>query len=587
MNGPRSAAVSRRTVLGGALGALGAGALAACSSGSAVTSSSAAAGAPSGGSTASAAPAARKRGGTFRFAGSDASASDGVDPNSASGSSWAITRAMYNGLLWRDHHQQVQLKLAEEFEADPKDQSVWTIRVRDGVEFHHGKTLTADDVVFTINRIMDPKKPGYVIGLMDSVDPKAITKLDDRTIRLKLKYPNSQLKQTFQAVPAAIVPVDFDPAKPVGTGPFKFVSNTPGQRFVAERNPHYFLDGMPYLDRLELVTFADKTIARTNALFSGQIDGLDKIPAAVVKQVQARDGLTTVISQTGAFEPLAMRSGPGDQFEDPRVRLAFKLIAPRQLLVNSIYAGMGGVGDDIGSWPQWDQSIDPSLTGRAQDLERAKQLLAEAGKAGMEVDLRVGDVVPGQVDAANVFAQEAAKIGVKVTVKKVADLATFYSGDDYMTSQFKNDYLYTTTLYNNILYCYLKDGPFNNTGYSNPEMERLFYQALASPEQEYLETMQKISRILVDDGPWLVWGRHDIADAISAAFTGLVPDATGCGFNGYNWEEIRVGLTERAGGQVTRSAGVERLEDQGENGVVPIPILVSAGVRRGTDPAGR
>lgn len=199
-----------------------------------------------------------------------------MDPQ-ASDSSFALATALTDTLMGRDHSWRLQPGLAEEFEPAPGNFRSWTIRVRAGVAFHNGKPLGADDVIHTIRRNLDPKNPGFSAGLLASIDPNGLTALDKRTVRLELKSPNSQLRDGFAEAPTGIVPVGFDPRNPVGTGPFKYQSFQPEQRFVGVRNENYWRHDGPYLDSLELIGFSDPITARTNALISGQIDGMDRV----------------------------------------------------------------------------------------------------------------------------------------------------------------------------------------------------------------------------------------------------------------------------------------------------------------------
>ncbi|MFT4085398.1 MAG: ABC transporter substrate-binding protein [Nocardioides sp.] len=531
-----TSSVSRRTLFGGTLGLAGLAALSACGG------SGTGGGATGTGSTAAQGPTAlptgtRKRGGTFRFAPQDASSGDTMDPQSATGVSWALASAMFNGLMILDHQMSPHLSLAEVFEPESKDQGSWTLRLKQGVEFHNGKTVSAQDVIYSIRRILDPSSPGFTSGLMGSIDAKhGLTAVDKRTVKFKLNYPNSQLKQIFWQVPTAIVPTDFNPAKPVGTGPFKFKSNTPGQRFVGVRNENYFA-GEVYLDQLELVTFADAGTARFNALATGQIDGINNVDPVLLSQLRSHSDLLTVISNTGAFEPIAMRCGKGDQFEDVRTRTAMKLIANRPAMISTAYSGLGAAGNDVGVWSQWDPGM-AEVAAREQDIDRAKSLLKAAGTDGMTINLRIGEVVPGQLAAAQELAQEAKKAGITINIDKVADLSQFYSSKSYYTSQMKNDYLFTESLFLNMLYCWQKDSWSNNTSYNNPKLNSMFKAALAKPEAEYQTAMQDVGKLVYEDGPWMVWGRRNVIDAMSTKFTGLVQDAGGMGFNQFRWEEI-------------------------------------------------
>lgn len=535
MNNPFDIPITRRGVLGGML-ALGATALVAgCSTpGGGGNGGGGAVGAPFGPTEAPS--GTRKTGGRFRFAPQDMDAGIGMDPTSSVGSSWVFSMLMFNSLLGKNHDLSTNMQLVDVFEPEGNDQGTWTIRVKEGIEFHSGKTLGADDVIFTIQHILDPNNPGFASGLMGSIDPNGLTKMDERTLRLKLNFPNSQLKQIFSEAATSILPSDFDINTNFGgTGPFKFQSYTPGQRLVTERNENYFKD--VWLDEVELIQYDDAGTARFNALLSGQIDGMNNVTPSLAGQLKGRDDLQMIVSESGAFEPWAMRSGPGDQFEDPNVRKAFKLIANRKLMVESALGGYGAVGNDIGAFAQWDPGVDADLE-REQDLDEAKSLLKAAGQENMEVSFRVGEVVPGQLAAAEIFVQEAKKIGVTVKIDKVSDLAQFYAGEDYYTSQMKNDYLFTQSMFSNGTYCWFKDTYFNNTSYYNPEFEDLFKKALSEPEEQGNKTMQEASRLIFEDGPWMVWGRRNTVDGYSSKFTGAQQDAAGNGFNGLKFDEI-------------------------------------------------
>jgi peptide/nickel transport system substrate-binding protein len=399
-------------------------------------------------------------------------------------------------------------------------------------------SLGADDVIFTIQRTINPKTPGFVYGFLDAIDPNGIKKLDKRTVRLHLKYPNSQISAGFKQIPSSIVPVGFDPKNPVGTGPFKQTGFTPEQRWTGVRNPNYWRQGLPYLDGLEILGFSNPDVARLNALLSGQADGLDRLNPAQLSQVKARSDLATNYSQTGEFMQIEMRCAKGDLFEDKRVRLAFKLMVNRPQLVESIYDGYGEVGNDTGSWALFDPSYDASLPQREQDLEQARSLLKAAGKDGMHVGFRAGEITPGAIAAGDVLIQQAKAAGVTMTLNVVANLADFYGSSSYETAQLKQDFDFTQTMYENAAYCWLPGSLYNNTGYNDPRVNSLYKQALATTGAKYNELMNEMSRVIWAEGPWVVWGRKNLWDAYSKKFTGIVPDSTAVGFNGMNWLEV-------------------------------------------------
>ncbi len=123
----------------------------------------------------------------------------------------------------------------------------WTIRVRGGVEFHNGKTLTAEDIAYNFRRITNPKKPFTGASLIPGIS--ALKTLDSRTLRISFQSPFSPFYQMLAGYFFYIAPIGYDPAKPVGTGPFKFKSFTPGLQSDFVRNPNYWEHGLPYLRR--------------------------------------------------------------------------------------------------------------------------------------------------------------------------------------------------------------------------------------------------------------------------------------------------------------------------------------------------
>ena len=121
-----------------------------------------------------------------------------------------------------------------------------------------------------------------------------------------------------------IVPVDYDPNNPVGTGPFRFGSFTPGEQSRFPANPNYWVEGEPHVDELVIIDFPDDT-ARVNALLSGQVQAMDNLPLGQLRVVEANPELKALVASTGAWLPFTMRVDH-PPFDDVRVRQALRLI---------------------------------------------------------------------------------------------------------------------------------------------------------------------------------------------------------------------------------------------------------------------
>lgn len=463
-----------------------------------------------------------KHGGTIRLGLIGGQQSGSLDPHlSASGS--GITRgfAIYNKLWEWDENMLPRLALAE-FAEPNHNASEWTIRLRKGLEFHHGKTVSADDVIFSLQRLTDPKLASPFRNLVQWIDRDRIQKLDQYTVRI----PFISSIAGFVALPetwvnfGGIVPTDFDPIhNPVGAGPYKVKEFIPGQRSVFTRFENYFKADRPYADRFEVIDFKDQ-VSRLNALLAGQIDLANAISPEYIKILEQAKHIQTVRSQTNTHNSFDFNTQQAP-FNDSKVRQAFRLIADRQELIQRGLNGQGRIANDLYS-PQ-----DPAflnLPQRQQDITEAKNLLAQAGfKNGLSVELitSVGNAQP-----ALIFAEQAKKANVSIRVKQV-DLATF-NGPDRSKWQFSSNATNVGTPY--LSTAVVNDAPISTTNrvnFKDPEYSELFYKALAEPDlakrKVYLAQAQKIQH---ERGGMLIWGFSHSIDAASKQIGGLAAEHT-------------------------------------------------------------
>ncbi len=421
--------LSRRELLMGAGGVLLAGGLAACG-GSGSSSSG-------GGGGGSSAPAGTpKKGGNFRLGVTGGGASDIIDGQSI------VTKpdqtrliGSWETLLTYDEDYVLGTDgLAEEVDSSVPGQV--DVRLRSGIEFNNGKTLTADDVIYSIQRILNPKEGLFGAAGLASVDPKAIKKMDANTVRIGLKQPDSTIPDQLGQYFNGIVPVGYErkgDLKYVGTGPYTIQSFTAGQQSVAVRNPNYWRPASegPWFDQVTVTDFADSA-AQVNALLAGQIDAITDIPFAQIDTAKAQ-GIQILEGNGGGWLPLCMAIDM-DPFTDVRVRQAFRLMADRQAMLEQVLSGHGRVANDIFS--PFDACYSSDLAQREQDIDQAKSLLKSAGKDGMTVDLHTTNGAAGMVDSANVFAAQCKAAGVTVNVKNDPN----YYGDQYLKLAFSVDF---------------------------------------------------------------------------------------------------------------------------------------------------
>ena len=462
-----------------------------------------------------------KRGGNFRIGIGGGSDKEAIDAqNSVLDPDAARLVAMFEGLTYYDENYKLQMGLAEEFSST--NGKVWTIKVRQGVEFHNGKTLTADDVVYSIKRMLDKKLALYATSqIAGSVDPHGIKKMDKHTVRLTLVAANSVLPDAFGQYFMNIVPVGYTSSKAggkqIGTGPYTLTSFTPGNRSELRRNPNYWRHGQPYFDRVVILDLNDD-VARVNALLGGQVDAITAMPFAQISAATSR-GLKILNSQGGGWVPICMAVDQAP-FTDVRVRQAFRLIANRPQLVQQAFSGYGRVGNDV--YSPLDACYDTALPPRHQDIAQAKSLLKAAGQDGLKIDLATTNGRAGQVECAQVFAQQAQAAGVTINVKNL-DATTFY-GSQYLKYPFSTDYWGTRNYLNQVAAGSLSVAPYNETHWNDPKFVSLYNQALRTVDQKKrCAIVAEMQNLEYTSGGYIVWGFYNLVDAFSPKVQGFKP----------------------------------------------------------------
>jgi peptide/nickel transport system substrate-binding protein len=475
---------------------------------------------------AAAAAPAPKRGGTFRLGVAGGSAKDFIDgqyivaePDIA-----RIMTGWETLVVFNQHFTPVFDGLAEEITANQKG-DVWTIRLRAGIEFHNGKTVTADDVKYSIQRFINPKLPLGGAAYLSSVDPQRIAVLDKRTVRLNLKQVDGTIPDALGQYTACIVPVGYSPnavgkANPnIGTGPFKIQSFTPGQQSVHVRNPNYWRTGQPYFDEVVIIDFPDDT-ARVNALLSGQVDAITSVPPAQAAVVKAHSGTSILESPTGAWTPIVMRVDVAP-FNDVRVRQAMRLIADRPQMVAQALAGHGQIGNDL--YSPFDEAYFSALPQRHQDIEQAKALLKAAGQSGLTVDLQSTNGATGMNEGAQVFAQQAQAAGVTINVK-ILDSGAFY-GDQYLKWVFSTDFWNTRNYLAQVAAGSLPTSPYDESHWPDTAHQQfisLYNQAKTTIDRaKRMQILHEMQKMEYDAGGYIVWGFHSALDGYSSKVQGL------------------------------------------------------------------
>jgi peptide/nickel transport system substrate-binding protein len=478
-------------------------------------------------------PAAKapKAGGALKVGLTGGSGTDTLDPHKGlTYLDTARAQSLYQPLLQLNTQAQSELVLAEEISPHGST-SEWIIRVRSGITFHDGKPLTADDVIFTLTRIITGKLSGSTS--LGPIDVKNLKKLDSRTVLVPMTVPyGSFIDQLAYWYYLYIVPVGFNPAKPNGTGPFVYQSFTPGQRSVFTKNPHYWKPGLPYVDSVTIIDFSDSTSLQ-NALTTGVIHGAGALEGPQVAVLKTASGVRTVVSHTGAITPFTMRVDQAP-FSDVNVRQALRLLVDRPQLINSALDGYGVAASDVFS--PFDPNFDSSLH-RQQDIGQAKALLKKAGQQNLTVQLVTSAVATGTVAMATVLQQQAKAAGVTINLKTV-DPATFF-GPNYLRWTFSQDFYNYSPYLAQVAQSMLPTSPFNETHWNNPHYISLYKQANATTNLATRRAIEhEMQMIDFTQGGYIIPAFIDALDAYSTKITGYSAAKVGQPLSDFDFEHF-------------------------------------------------
>ena len=304
-------------------------------------------------------------------------------------------------------------RIAEEI-GSSDDAKVWTLKIRDGVEFHNGKTVTAEDVAATLERHSDEKSKSGALGYMKGIET---IKASGKEVVLTLKEANADLPYLLSDYHLIVQPNGGKDGADAGisAGPYKVKTNEPGVRHGGERFANYWQgDKMGHADQIEIIVINDAT-ARTAALQGGQVNMINRVEPKIVDLIKRLPGVT-IRNHAGPGHYVFIMHCNTAPFDNADLRMALKLAIDREEMLDKILRGYGSLGNDFpinASYPLFTE-----IEQRKYDPDKAKFHFKKSGHDG-SVLLRTSDVAfPGAVDAAQLFQQSAAKAGIKIELKR-------------------------------------------------------------------------------------------------------------------------------------------------------------------------
>lgn len=414
--------------------------------------------------------------------------------------------SVYESLKTLDANFKSQNVLAEEISAS-KDGTQWTVRIKDGLEFHHGKSVTAADVIFTAEQIRSPKVGAFAYSSFQII--KSMKKLDDRTVRFELARPSGMFDAVLsQPAMTGISPTDFDQDNPVGTGPFKFKART-GNESEWVRFDNYHGEAAK-LDGYRLIPIPDQD-ARVNALISGTVDLIMDLPVGQVERFGS-DSKFGVLDQRSGYCPVVVMRTDKGPFAEPAIRKALQLAVDRKEVLDVVYGGHGTIANDL--YSPYDPAFAKDLV-RKRDVAAAKKLVSEAGAAGTRLTFSVQARRAGVVE---IVAKAAREIGLDADVE-VLDEGTFFA--NFPGWPGAADALPSVPIMTNAGFM---DGPgagHNVTFFDDPEYNAAFKGAEgALTDDERNRHLRKMQELLFDRSGYIVPVYPNMLAAYAANTTG-------------------------------------------------------------------
>ena len=440
-----------------------------------------------------------KKGGVFRMGLMGGSTTDSLDPGVMNDTvPISLNWSTRNALVEVDHKGEAIPELAETWEAAPGAKN-WTFKLRKGVEFHNGKTMTAKDVLYSINHHRGEDSKSAAKSIVAQIDD---IKIDDKhTITIMLKSGDADFPYKMSDYHLTIFPdetTQADLEKAVGTGGYILENHEPGVRASLKRNPNYWKEGRAHFDELQYILIND-SIARTNALQSGQVDVINGVELKTAHLLKKSPKIQLAEGAGSRHFPFPVRCDQAP-YTDNNVRLGLKLAVDRQEMVDKILRGFGYVGNDIPIGKN-QKYFAKDLPQRQYDPEKAKFHMKKAGMLGHTFNLHTADAAfLGGVDAAVLYKEQASKAGINIKV--VREPNDGYWSNVWMKKEWVASYWSgRATVDWMFSLAYSDETNWNETAWKNDSFNKLLKKARPELDEAKRAKMYfELQKIVHDDG---------------------------------------------------------------------------------------
>jgi peptide/nickel transport system substrate-binding protein len=415
---------------------------------------------------------------------------------------------MYDSLLEWDRELQIQPALAESYEVN-EDATSYTFTLRQGVLFHNGQEMTANDVKYSFETALNPPAPGIVVAFLANI--ASVEVVDDYTVAITMSKPDPTLpgvvawSRYTPIVPAGIGDQINWLSEGIGTGPYRLVEYVSNDRVVYTCNEDYWKPGVPCIRDVTLKVLTDEQ-SRVAALRSGEIDG-GTLTADVARTLENEASLQILEGLFAAPRVIQFNTTEDVPWRDVRVRQAINLAIDRQEIIDNVYGGnaeiTGAIPPGYGEWSLPAERLQELYT---PNVEQAMALMQEAGlQDGFDVTLQAIAAPREFTQIAEIVREQLRPLNINVTVEPL-EIGTFATniGDGTFQwastgrgmrgdpSGFVVDFRSGTAL----------NVKWFGDGWSNEEIDRLYDEALATADvDQRLAAYQRIQEIIAEDVP--------------------------------------------------------------------------------------
>lgn len=411
------------------------------------------------------------------------------------------------------------------------DAMTWTVKVRDGIEFHNGKTVTAEDVAATIERHADKNSNSGALGQLTEIKD---IRVNGREVIFTLAAANADFPYLLADYHLVVQPGGGKdaPAAGISAGPYKVSVNEPGVRFGGERFANYWqADRRGFADQVEILVINDDT-ARIAALEAGQIHLVNRVGPKVVEMLRQNASVAIQNTTGKGYYPFNMFCDTAP-FDNRDLRMALKLAMDREELLQKILLGLGEVGNDFPINSVYNL-FPEGIEQRVFDPDKAADHYRKSGHSGPIV-LRTSEVAfPGAVDAAQLYQQSCARAGIEIEVRR--EPGDGYWSDvwnkqpfslSYWGGRATQDQMYSTG--------YISTADWNDTRFKNEKFDQMLFAARAELDQDKRKALYRDMALLIrDEGGLIVPFFNQFIDASAAdRIDGYVKNPQGEQMDGY------------------------------------------------------